>query len=124
MGSLVHFRNLNPIVSLFVREEIFDEFVELISSRMNKFIAIASVVYDNRHQDDLYKIEKRNPTVTAMKFRNSVNNTRVYCREINAVSGKQVIVCAIHKDKKNQKNQYKENNIIKKVAGYEFPKHS
>lgn len=92
--------------------------------RGDKFTAIAAVIYQNRNRDELYRIEQRNPVVTAMKFMDKGRNDRIYCREIETDKGKLVILCELYMGKKSDENRKKEKNIIKKVAGYEFKIHS
>ncbi len=134
LDDIVHMRCPNYQVRIFVRQDIFDAFFDFLAGeginpkykegdidyRFDKFLAIAVVICRNRYRDDLYRIEDRNPTVTAMKFMDKGRNDRVYCQEIKCESGKAVVICKIHNNKKNQKNQHKEKQIIKKVGDYEF----
>lgn len=137
LQDVIHFRCPNYAVSIHVREVIHDEFIEFlggegidpeykpgnISYRGDKLMAIAAVIYKNKYRDEAYRIERRNPVVTAMKFMDKGRNDRIYCREIETQRGKMVILCEIH-NKKNDENRKKETNKIKKVAGYEFKIHS
>lgn len=134
LEAVQHFRCPNYQVSLLVRESIHNDFIDFlggkginpkyelhdISYRGDKLFAIAAVIYMNRYQDNLYRIENKDPRITAMKFMDKGRNDRIYCREIVGSNGKQVIICEIHCEKKSQKNQAKERNIIKKVGEYEF----
>ena len=134
LDDIVHMRCPNYHVKIFVRQEIYNGFFDFLAGeginpkykegdinyRFDKFQAIAAVIYRNRYREDLYRIEDRNPVVTAMKFMDKGRNDRVYCQEIKLDLGKAVIICEIHNNKKSQKNQHKEKQIIKKVGDYEF----
>ncbi len=137
LEDVIHLKCPKYQISIYVREKIHDEFIDFLGGkginpkyepgnidyRFDKFLAIAAVIYRNKYRDDSYRIEHRNPVVTAMKFMDKGQNDRIYCREMTTLVGKAVILCEIH-NKKSNKNRNKEKNIIKKVVGYEFKIHS
>lgn len=120
LHEVVHLRPPRFQVRLFVRKKIYDELMGFLErKRLSRMVTIAAFVYQNRYRDDIYRKERSDPDVTAMKFTDRGRNDRLYCREILSESGKDVIICEIH-DKKSQKNKNKENNIIKRCGTYEF----
>lgn len=124
----------NYKVSIYVRKKKHDELMDFLGGKgvnpkfqpgdmsylSDKLIAIASVVYRNKTNKVLYRKEDKNPTVTAMKFMCKGINGRIYCREIECDSGKIVIICEIHKNKKDQKNKHRERTAIQRTKEYEF----
>lgn len=72
---------------------------------------------------DLYDKEVINDNcknITAMKLKGN-QNARIYCKE-QKLDDKTLIIIAseLLESKKNQKNKQKENNLIQKVATYDY----
>jgi hypothetical protein len=88
-----------------------------------KYDLICKTVLSGIRNPELYDKEDINlkcENVTAMKFKGSLN-TRIYCQEMKQGNKTLVIIASeLHESKKNQKNQAKEKNLIKKVARYEY----
>jgi hypothetical protein len=90
---------------------------------VKKFDLICNTILNGIRNPDLYDkedINDRCKKVTAMKFKGKPN-ARIYCKEIKADDKTLIVICAeMLENKKNQKNQHREINLIEKVAGYEY----
>jgi len=104
--------NANDILQFLKENNLYKKF-ELICETILLGIRNAEV-YDKED------INERCKNVTAMKFKGS-KNTRIYCKEMKQKNKTLIIVTSeLLPKKKNQKNQLKENNLIEKVAGYDY----
>ena len=88
-----------------------------------KFELICTTILSGIRNTELYDKEDINDkckNVTEMKFKGS-KNTRIYCKEVKQKNKTLIIITSeLLPKKKNQKNQLKENNLIEKVAGYDY----
>lgn len=88
-----------------------------------KFDLICATILSGIRNTELYDkedINERCKNITAMKFKGS-KNTRIYCKEVKQKDKTLIIVTSeLLPKKKNQKNKEKENNLIEKVAGYDY----
>jgi hypothetical protein len=89
-----------------------------------KFNYIVNLILENIKMTDLYDKEDINnkaTDVTAMKFFKGGSNDRIYCKE-ETLDDKTfiVIICELFEKKKSQKNKQVHNNIINKIAKYEY----
>ncbi|MDI9490965.1 MAG: hypothetical protein QM211_06385 [Bacillota bacterium] len=89
-----------------------------------KFKMICDIIIRNiSYTSDLYgkeEIDKSCKGITAMKFKGH-QNARIYCKEL--ISEDKILIVVVSElleKKKNQKNQFAERRLIKKVAGYEY----
>ena len=56
-----------------------------------------------------------------MKFFKGQENDRIYCKEVNTISGTFVVIAAVlYEKKKTNKLNQKQINIIEKVGGFEY----
>lgn len=108
-----------------VDKENAAEITEFLRSNnlSKKFDLICSVILSGIKNPDLYDKEDINSkckNVTAMKFKGK-QNARIYCKEIKQKDKSLVIISSeLLPKKKNQKNKEKENNLILKVAEYDY----
>ncbi len=102
-----------------------EEIIQFINQNrlQNKFDLICRVVLSGIRNTELYDKENINSKcekITAMKFKGGLN-PRIYCQEVKQGNKTLIIIASeLHKSKKNQKNQFKEINLIQKVANYEY----
>jgi hypothetical protein len=81
------------------------------------------IIRNISYTSDLYgkeEIDKSCKGITAMKFKGH-QNARIYCKEL--ISEDKILIVVVSElleKKKNQKNQFAERRLIKKVAGYEY----
>ncbi len=90
-----------------------------------KFRHIVSLILEGHRNTELYDKEEINDKakgVTAMKLFKGQENDRIYCKEYTTSDGKLFVVVAseLREKKKTQKNAHTENNLIEKVAGYDY----
>lgn len=90
-----------------------------------KFRHIIDLILAGLRNTELYDKEEINDKakgVTAMKLFKGQENDRIYCKEYTTDKGKLFVVVAaeLREKKKTQKNAHTENNLIEKVAGYEY----
>lgn len=102
-----------------------EEIIQFINQNglLKKFDLICKVVLSGIRNTELYDKENINSKcekITAMKFKGGLN-PRIYCQEVRQGNKTLIIIASeLHESKKNQKNQSKEINLIKKVASYEY----
>ncbi len=92
----------------------------LISENKHKFMFIVREILQAKYNNDLYRKEDGN--ITAMKFKTSKQNARIYCLEISGASGskKKVIMSRILPHKSSQKNDNKIKPIITSIKTYVY----
>lgn len=104
--------------------ELILEYIKQDNRHKSKFNDICNLLIEGHRNTDLYDKENINDRckhVTAMKFFKGQENDRIYCQEVRGENKVFVIVAAeLHARKKSQKNTKKENNLIEKVASYEY----
>ena len=70
-----------------------------------------------KHQYQFYKQHQ----VGAIKFKSKrANNARLYCKDYRNTKPRKLIICLLHKSKKQTELKAKELNLIKKVQNYEY----
>lgn len=120
-------KNKNGTRAIFIDSKNKQQLMNYLNSDeaiRKKFQHIAQIILDNHRVPDLYDkedINKKAKDVTAMKLFKGGANTRIYCKEIMSETGMFIVVTAeLLPKKKNQKNKSEENNLINKIAGYEY----
>ena len=113
-------------IDFFVDEKNFSQFEYFFNDSVKKkklydllrkinYKAALKTEYSKENKGIGKKIDK----VTAMKFQ-SINNTRIYCQDyLNNQGKREIILCELH-TKKQDKNSYKEKNLIIKVNKYDY----
>ena len=100
------------------------EYLNQDERHRKKFIYITNIILEGLRNTEVYDQEEINEAckgVTAMKFFKGQENDRLYCKEITRDDKTFVVIMAeLRLKKKSQKNKQRENNIIKKVANYEY----
>lgn len=89
-----------------------------------KFDFITDIILGNHKNREVYDKEepdKQSKGVRAMKFFKGQENARVYCKEVTMNDKTFVIIASeLIEKKKTDQLTYKEKQVIKKVAGYEY----
>ena len=113
-------------IDFFVDEKNFSQFEYFFNNdkKKDKLFRLLTKINDNSATGSEFSKEdksigKRISNVVAMKFQ-SINNTRIYCQDyLNSQNKREIILCELHTKKQN-KNSYKEKNLIIKVNGYDY----
>lgn len=89
-----------------------------------KFQFIVDIIlggHKNREIYDKEEINEKCKNVTAMKFFKGQDNDRIYCKEVHSSKGTFIVVAAIlFENKKSQKVNQIQKNIIEKVGGFSY----
>lgn len=101
------------------------EYINRDAKHLKKFDYIVDIILSDLRNTELYDKEEINEKakgVTAMKPFKQGDNDRIYCKEFTTAEGNLFVVVAaeLREKKKTQKNSFRENNLIEKVAGYEY----
>lgn len=115
-------------VSLYIDSKSAEEIIDFIESEDNRirFIRILLHILQNQYNDDLYRKESHNQktrNITAMKFKGSGKNTRIYCQErFPGVTGggKKIVMIHFLENKGKQKNDKKIKDKLEAIADYEY----
>jgi hypothetical protein len=86
-----------------------------------KFIDIANVVLEEKHNRHLYKREKisdKIKNVTAMRFFVGQENDRIYCQELSYKDKKIVVLGVLHLHKTSDEITEQERGIIAELSKY------
>ena len=111
--------------AIYVDKENSEEILSYINRdtrHQSKFRDISGILLEGLRNPNVYDkedIDFKSKKVTAMKFFKGQENDRIYCKEVQSLSGTHVVVAAIlYEKKKSTKLTQKQKNIIQKVGGF------